>query len=234
MANAHRFEIPWPVITQGPVVDHLPQEAIDQLYAAGREVLWRRGDRVARRGVQLSSIMIVVDGRLGASTMMPFGEENLLGWLRDRELFGVPSVLAESPFPVDITADSDSRVLHVARGDFLRVVEDVPGATSGVSVMLSHRLVQLFDVIDSSGYRSLGDRLLSHLRRLAAQHGLRDGEGHVELKIAQGDLAAAVGASRQRIHIELHKLQSVGELRLSYRKVVLLDSPASPPQTYRS
>ena len=47
-------------------------------------------------------------------------------------------------------------------------------------------------------------------------------EDRTLLRISQGDLAAAVGASRQRVNTELRKLQAEGKIRLGYRWLEIL------------
>ena len=217
-----------PTMADGPVLAHLPSEAVERFLAAGRRKVWRRGQFVVRRGDRIDDAMVVLEGRLRASTITPDGEENLLGWLREHELFGAPNVLSGIPFAIDIVADGRAVTLHVAREDFLRVLLEVPAAAIAIAKVFGHRLARLYELINASGHRSLTDRVRAHLLRLAVQHGHAAERGGIALDITQGDLAAAVGASRQRVHAELRRLQDQGAIELTYRRIVVRSLPAEP------
>lgn len=216
----------WSLVTDGPVLAHLPPEAVELFLQHGRRKSWQRGQAVVRRGDRVHAVMIVMEGSLRASTLTNEGEENLLGWLKDYELFGVPNVLGGMAFAVDIIADSPAVTLHVAREDFLDVLRDVPAAAIGVAIALSHRVGLMFSIINASGHRSLTARVRAQLLHFAEQYGQRSSCGQTVLDVAQNDLAAAVGASRQRVHMELRKLEDSGFLKLGYRRIILLPPPA--------
>ena len=63
---------------------------------------------------------------------------------------------------------------------------------------------------------TLSARVWATLQRIAAENGKPVGSS-VVLHISQGDLAHAVGASRQKVNAELRELQSKGKIRLGYR-----------------
>ena len=77
------------------------------------------------------------------------------------------------------------------------------------------------DVIAIGGSRSLPDKIRAVLVWWCKQYGLPARDGSVELWVSQGDLANAVGASRQRVHQELQNLRDAGELRLAYHKLIV-------------
>lgn len=169
-------------MADGPVLAHLPSEAVERFLAAGRRKVWRRGQFVVRRGDRIDDAMVVLEGRLRASTITLDGEENLLGRLREHELFGAPNVLSGIPFAIDIVADGRAVTLHVAREDFLRVLLEVPAAAIAIAKVFGHRLARLYELINASGHRSLTDRVRAHLLRLAVQHGHAAESGGIALE----------------------------------------------------
>ncbi len=212
----------WSMATDGPVLAHLPAESVELQLQRGQRKHWQRGQSIVSRGDKLQAVMIVLEGRVRASTLTSDGDESLLGWLKEYELFGVPNGLGGMPFAGNIIADSPAVILQVASEDFMEVLHQVPEAAIGVAVALSHRVGLMFDIINASGYRTLTSRVRAQLLRIAEQFGQKDGEGQTVLEIAQDDLAAAVGASRQRVHMELRKLEDAGFLKLAYRKIILV------------
>jgi CRP-like cAMP-binding protein len=72
-----------------------------------------------------------------------------------------------------------------------------------------------------TSHRSLNERVIYALRRLARRNGEPGREGTTRLKVTQGELATAAGASRQRVHIELKRLESLGLIDLGYGQVII-------------
>jgi len=135
---------------------------------------------------------------------------------------GLPDVLAGLPVPVTIKALGPAQTLHVDRHDFIQALRAHPEGAIGVAVLLSRRLGELFRFLEMSSARPLADRVAYALQRLARSHGVLEIDGALRLRITQAELAMAAGASRQRVHLELQRLQAEGRLRLGYGTVTLL------------
>jgi CRP-like cAMP-binding protein len=126
------------------------------------------------------------------------------------------------PSPVAIVAHGAATTLHVGRDAFLDVLRQHPAGAIGIAALLARRVGELFRYVETSGARTLAERLNFALSRLAGSHGHSDGAGGVCLKLTQAELAAAAGASRQRVHLALRQMQADGRLTLGYGTVTLL------------
>ena len=74
---------------------------------------------------------------------------------------------------------------------------------------------------------SLDRRIVGVLHRLAA-HEPTGGPEETRLEVSQQDIAHAVGASRQRVSIELRKLEKDGWIRIGYKYLIVRrDLPTS-------
>jgi CRP-like cAMP-binding protein len=82
-------------------------------------------------------------------------------------------------------------------------------------------MMQLYDVIDVGGPKMLQDKLRSVLYWFSKHYAIAGRDGSVELWVSQTELAEGVGASRQRVHMELQNLRDLGEIDLAYRKVII-------------
>jgi CRP/FNR family cyclic AMP-dependent transcriptional regulator len=200
----------------------LPPEVGTALMAMGARRQWRRGQVVLHQGVTSGSLVVVLQGRLAAHLVSPDGRDTLLRWLDEGELVGLPDVLAGLPVPVTIKALGPAQTLHVDRHDFIQALRAHPEGAIGVAVLLSRRLGELFRFLEMSSARPLADRVAYALQRLARSHGVLETDGALRLRITQAELAMAAGASRQRVHLELQRLQAEGRLRLGYGTVTLL------------
>lgn len=200
----------------------LPPEVGAALMALGVRRQWRRGQVVVHQGVTSGSLVVVLQGRMAAHLASPDGRDTLLRWLEEGELVGLPDVLAGLPVPVTIQALGPAQTLHVERHAFIQVLRAHPDGAIGVAELLSRRLGALFRFLEMSSTRPLSDRVAYALQRLARSHGVLEADGGRRLSITQAELAMAAGASRQRVHLELQRLQATGRVRLGYRTVTLL------------
>lgn len=201
----------------------LPPALARRLTAAGQKRRWRRGDVVLQQGSRCAAVVVCAEGKLRASQGTPSGHETLLRFMLSGELMGVPNVLAGSPFPISVVAAGPATTLHIERQHFIELLRGDAEAALAIAVLLSHRVAELFRYIEMSSSHSLRERVLFSLRRVARLHGERDGAGHTRLRLTQGDLAMASGASRQRVHLALQALQLEGRVRLGYGQLTLLD-----------
>lgn len=200
----------------------LPPATAAALRAAGTRRHWRRGQTVLHQGAHTGELTIALQGRLAAVLGRADGSDTLLRWLDEGELVGLPDVLAHQSAPVSIVAQGPAQTLHLERPAFIEVLAQHPDGAIGVAVLLARRLGELFRYVERSGARPLADRVDFALRRLARSQGRPDGQGGLRLALTQAELAAAAGASRQRVHQALRRLQAEGRLALGYGAITLL------------
>lgn len=213
---------PFGVKTIGPTVHDLPSAALSFLRRHGVEHVWHEGEEVQRYRQALAHASWLVEGRLRTLMMQSDGSVQGIGWVMPDELFGIGNVLTSAPSPVTLVVDTpQARTIQFDLDTVRRLYAEVPGAGFGISIGLSRRLMQMFDLIDAGGPRSLPDRLRAVLGLWAKHYGIAARDGSVELWISQTQLAEDVGASRQRVHMELQQLRDSGEIELGYRKVIL-------------
>lgn len=214
---------PFGIKATGPTIHQLPPAARAFLERRGSVRVYRRDEEVLRHRVAPHSASWLQTGRLRSVVYLPDGGEHNAGWLMPGDVFGVYNMLLSgSPSRSNVLVDTEeARVLHFSREVLLEMMADMPDARVGVVMLLSHRIMQFHDVIDIGGARALPDKIRAVLLWWCKQYGLPARDGSVELWVSQGDLANAVGASRQRVHQELQNLRDEGELTLAYRKLIL-------------
>lgn len=223
------IDIPPPTSTATPAatgfnerLQDLPPATAAALLAAGTRRQWRRGQTVVRQGEHSGALTVALQGRLAAVLGRADGSDTLLRWLDEGELVGLPDVLVGQPAPVSIVAQGVASTLHLDREAFVAVLLQQPDGAVGVAMLLARRLGELFRYVELNSARPLADRVDFALRRLARSQGEPDGVGGVRLRLTQADLAAAAGASRQRVHLALRQLQAGRRVALGYRTVTLL------------
>jgi len=213
---------PFGVITKGPTIDDLPPEARQFLEQRGTLRHYREGEAVQRHLVMPDHASWVQAGRIKSMVVHPDGSEQHGGWVMPSELFGVYNMLLQCPSRTTLVVVTERATLvHFSRSLLLEMMAAMPEVTVGIAIGLGRRIQQLHDVIDISGPRSLADQLRVVLVWLVKNHGIPARDGSIELWVSQHDIAAGVGASRQRVHLELQNLRDLGEVDLAYRKIII-------------
>lgn len=189
---------------------------------------WRDGELLFGRGEHLSSVLLVLQGRIRIAVTGVDGDEVFFRWQLPGEFFGLLSCVTQRPFPVDATAFE-----HLEGWWYDWTLLRSILATDGTAAMTVARMVgehagDMTNLIIARTAHSLGTRVLAVLRHLASLNAAPLQDGQSWLPISQHDIAHAVGASRQRVNVELQRLEAAGHLRLGYRSVVLLDPALTP------
>jgi CRP-like cAMP-binding protein len=213
---------PFGVKTVGFTASDLSPEARQFLQDKGAVRRYRRGEEVQRRSVVPPYASWLQTGRLRCAGVQADGSELHGGWIMASELFGINCVLVNASSRLTVSVDTaGASVLHFSREVLLEMMVAMPEAGVAVAVGMSRRLRQQYDMIDVVGQRSLGDKLRAVLVWWSTHHGIPARDGSVELWVGQGELAVGVGASRQRVHMELQSLRDTGEIELGYRKLIV-------------
>ncbi|MEY4737523.1 MAG: cAMP-activated global transcriptional regulator [Pseudomonadota bacterium] len=187
----------------------------------GYKKKYRNGQVVLSRGQAAPSALLLLSGRLRTVTTTSDGEEHLIRWLEPGEITGLSSVISDSPFPADLIATGATELLQVDRQTLINLIQTDGTTALAIVQVLSMRVSQLLDVIADYSLPKLEHKVLAALERLALYHGISVKDG-TELRVNQSDIAQVVAASRQRVNIQLQRLQELKFIRLGYGSITLL------------
>jgi CRP-like cAMP-binding protein len=129
------------------------------------------------------------------------------------------------PLAVNAVSVGGCETMHMPAAALHEMMSGDRELSLAISHVISRHACQMAELLLMQTGQSLGSRVLTVIRRLAAQKTVARREGAAVLKISQSDIARAAGASRQRVNIELHRLHELGYVRLGYREIALLDPP---------
>lgn len=190
---------------------------------------WRGGHVVLQAGAIVGSVLVVLEGRLRVTAITSEGEEVFFRWFTPGEYAGVGSALGGVPFVPDATAACDLRCAQFERSQFLQILASDGAAALLMAQHISRYAHEMTRLVIAKTESKLTGRVFAVLVRLARHNSAAGPRGEMILLLAQSELARAVGASRQRVNIELSKLERAGCIRLGYKHVVLLDPAFHQP-----
>ena len=191
----------------------------------------RRGTTLLRRGQVASDWVGLAGGALGLSTHARDGRAFTLDLLGPGDWFGDISLIDGGKVDLDIVAQAHSTVLLMDRAALHQLLQTLPELREALLQLDCRRLRHMFKRLEEVQTLALPQRVALQLHRLLRQFGraveagqLPAGAQRIELTLTQGDLAALLCASRQRINGSLRQMQSLGILGASHGRIEVLQA----------
>ncbi|MES2184576.1 MAG: Crp/Fnr family transcriptional regulator [Pseudomonadota bacterium] len=199
-----------------------PPHTAQALRRLGHLKRWQEGENILHNGVIAGSVLILLSGRVRMVASTFEGDEVLLRWFVPGEFVGVASVLGQVPFPTDAVASGTVEAVQIDASELCRhLMTDAEGALV-FARKVSHLAAELVGLLVAFTSGRLEKRIVSLLARLVAHQPLAQAGEEVRLTLSQQDVAFAVGGSRQRVSLELRKLEETGFIKLGYRHIMVL------------
>ncbi|MBS0446681.1 MAG: Crp/Fnr family transcriptional regulator [Proteobacteria bacterium] len=191
-------------------------------HARVREV--QAGALLARRGDAASQWIGVVRGALRLGMPLADGRNFTLDFVAPGQWFGDIALIDERPLDLDVSAQAPSTLLVVSKADLRRLVDGYDEFGDALLKLNCQRLRHLLRRIEELHTLPLAERLAREVQRLVRHFGRATPGGIcIDLGLSQADLAAMVGASRQRINQTLRQMHCRGIVRLGDARLVVLD-----------
>ena len=200
-------------------------EVAETLRRSGVRRVWADGSTVFAHGHVVPWVQIVLQGRLRITAAAEPGHEVFFRWQQPGEIVGLASAVSGRPLPVDAVAFDDCETLQIERDLLLALLRSDVRVAMTAAELLAGYAYDLIELVTLRTEQTLTHRVQGVLRHLALLNGQAIRPGSWRLAISQADLAAAVGASRQRVNAELRTLAKDGLIELGYRQLVVHGIP---------
>ncbi len=189
----------------------------------------KRGERLLARGDVATEWVGVASGALGLATSWRDGRAFTMELLSPGDWYGDIALIDHCPVDLDIVAQVQSTVLTVPLAGLQQLLNSHPELRHALLQLDCRRLRHMFRRLEELQTLPLSQRVAIKLQRLLKQFGRPPVMGVVptearliELSLTQGDLAALLCASRQRINGVLRQLQALGVLGGSHGRIEVL------------
>jgi CRP/FNR family transcriptional regulator, cyclic AMP receptor protein len=193
------------------------------LMAAGRIRSFRDQQRIYRLGDPPNGLYGLISGDVRLIGYPLAGRQLLVRRFKPGEWFGELSTVDGGPRPHDAISFGLSTVLSISSADFERISRDNPDIFRHVARLLGER--QRAAVQYAGMTVSLPVKMrLSHLLLAALDASEKPLAGDERtVSVTQGDIAAALGVSRQTTNKLLKSLEQAGAVSLGYGLIRVLD-----------
>lgn len=193
-----------------------PDELARLASASSRETR-RRGDVVFHEGDEPDRLYVVIQGRIAISKRSIDGRESVFALMEDGDLFGEMGLFLPLGRSAEARALEPSTLLAVAFAPVRQIYEERPELLWGVVSMLADRVRIMDDVLADSVFLDVTGRTAKRLLEIAG------GQDEFVLPVTQEELAAMVGASRERVNKAIASFVRLGWIEQADRRYQITD-----------
>jgi CRP/FNR family transcriptional regulator, dissimilatory nitrate respiration regulator len=173
-----------------PLFKGLPKEQLRDLLDISVEQVFGRGDTIFCEGDEGKGFYVVVSGRVKIFKLSSEGKEQILHILGPGETFGEVAVFAGKHFPAFAETMEASKIFFFPRNSFTALIQKEPSLALNMLAILSLRLRQFAQLVESLSLKEVPGRLAAYLLYLSAQN---QASSDLELDISKGQLASVLG-----------------------------------------
>jgi CRP-like cAMP-binding protein len=191
-------------LADSDVFGALAEDDLDRVIRRGRTTIYDSGVAIFRKGDPAEELMIVLDGRVKLGSASINGREIIFDFIGSGRCFGEGALLDNETRRLEATAVRPSAVFALRRRDVLACLEAHPEIAVRIVRLLCGRLIRAMEMFEDRAQLALASRTARALLRLAGEHGHQDGGVvRIGLKISQAEIAALVGATREKVNRQL-------------------------------
>ena len=195
----------------------LSSDAFDEIVAVARSRALHRGDVLFREDDAAEELFVVERGRVAIANKSIDGRESVVALMEPGDLFGEMGLFDGMGRSAEARALESSRVVSVPYAPLRATLERRPELLWGVVALLARRLRSMDMALADSVFLDVTGRTAKRMLELAG-----DADEFV-LPITQEELAAMVGASRERVNKAIASFIKLGWVEQRDRRYRITD-----------
>jgi CRP-like cAMP-binding protein len=199
-------------------------EESDRRYLAQRSRTKRidKGQILFSEGDPSESVLMLVSGHMKVLTYSKDGSEFIVNTVMPGETMGEVGVLSGCPRSATIQATEASVVLVLPGAAIVGLISERPVLAVALLQRLSHLVRRMTGVATDLVFLDLKQRVAKYLLQMEPG----DRQGPSRSNINQSQMAANIGASRQRVNACLREFHRQGWIKMESRSLRVLDREA--------
>ncbi len=216
----------------------LTEAARKELASVMRPIELPAGELVFYEGLPAHGLYVLCEGKIKVAKRAKGGRSQILKLLGPGEVLGEKTLFDQETYTCYAKALEPSRLMFIAREDFLAFVRKYPEVAIRLIEKLSRELKAFGDKLVEITAHSAKERMARVLLELARAFGKKTPEGlDVGVELSRAELAEMAGVTTETAVRMLSEFKDRGILALPGRRIVVLkpeelQSLAHPFRTY--
>lgn len=200
-------------------------ETVAGLLAGSSILRLSKGDIVSRPLQSIEHLFVVLEGSVEMSQVTARGRRFVSSFTPPGEPFGLVAMIDGKGSIHEISAHDACMLVQIPKADLIAEMQRDAQLLQSVLRLLAQRSRGLYTSLFEASVLPLSTRLARILLSLSAAYGVEEYDYGIALgiRVSQDDLASMAGVTRQRLNIEMKKMERDQILKLSYTRVVIID-----------
>lgn len=203
-------------------LNRLPKTLQAELPTFGVEKTFAPEEILFMEGSPPRFLPIIISGRVKVVKFLDEGKEAIINIFTDGDVFVIPPLVDDLPYPATAIAMQPTRVVKIERQRFLELLQTNPDFSFAVVSELSKLLREKNKVIREFATNSPRHRILVTLERIVEKSG---GQSEpVVITLRRREIAEMAGLTTETTIRVIRKLAAEGVLKIERAKIII-DSP---------
>ena len=191
---------------------------------------YRDGELVAAHGEQPEAWLGCAKGALRVGSSYSSSKHSTLRYLEPGAWFGDVSILDGDCHTHDVYAHGSCTIVCVGKADFKRILAQHVELCEALLRRNAQQIRALYGRLEDLNTLPLRLRLAKQLLQLVRRHGVpaygHPNEVRIGIHLAQESLAQLLGASRQRVNMELKSMERDNVVRIQQQGLIVRNHAA--------
>ena len=157
---------------------------------------------------------VLLSGKVKLFKIGDDGKEQTIFLFGPGEPFCLCSTFSDGVLPANLAALEDSTVMYISPPELEQLVREDPGTLLNMMPVMSRRLKEAIDMIDSLSLKQVPSRLLAYFETRAQ-------DGRVALDLSQRELAKVIGITPEALSRTLRRMTEEGLIEMTDGAIVL-------------
>ncbi|MEZ7197427.1 Crp/Fnr family transcriptional regulator [Pseudodesulfovibrio karagichevae] len=199
-----------------PIFDRLDDDQLERLASHAEVLRFPRKSLFFSEDNSAKGLHVLLTGQVKLFRLAEDGKEQTIFVFGPGEPFCLCSTFSDGKLPANLGALEDSRVLFIRPKEYERMVREDPSILLTMMRVMSRRLKEAMDMIDSLSLKQVPSRLMAYFQS-------RHQGGRVTLDLSQRELAKIIGITPEALSRTLRKMADNGDIRMDGNDIFLLD-----------
>ena len=213
------------VLANNPGFTDIEQPVVEQLVSLAQVVELKAGESLYNQGQLPTAFYAVLDGTMRLGLTTPEGREFVLAYMSHGLIFGESGFFDHLPMHHGAMALTDVRLLIFPNKPIQALLDKQPILYRPLSLLQARRTRIVTEMLTGFSRDGFERRLARRLLLLAKTYGETVEQG-ISLQIAQEELGAMLGVTRQSVYKVLKRWEDSDCVKLEYGALILLDLTA--------
>jgi CRP-like cAMP-binding protein len=214
-------------LQRSSLTDGLTLKQLHRLGVACRDLILEKNQAVFHQGDKADALFIVNRGTIRLLVTTANGRQRILGILSTGQVFGEETLHEQGVRQTQAVAHEDAWLSVLSRDSVVRLVREIPSLSFNLVGVLSQRLMDAREEIETLSFSSTELKIARTLVKLSADHGKRilTAEPFRKLKIPMSheQLAQMIGANRPHVSAIMSEFRRKGFIEYQKRKLLVND-----------